>query len=576
MVWVNNMCDVVFVTLNMNNTVTTENMGTMELATILHSKGISCEILPFWKIGDLNDFENFINNAIKIIDEKKPKIVSFYTRCDFYHIELRLAERIKERLSDIYIVFGGPQADITSEDTIRKIPYVDFVCCGEGENTVYPLFSSLLKGEPDLSVDGLVYREGDIVKKNPRPALVEDMDSLPIVDFSLANYDNMLQENIFAVEVGRGCHFGCTFCSTNSFWGRKYRLKSPQRIVDEIKLLHEKMGITKFAFMHDMFTFKKSTVMEVCKLLKTLDFPVEWSCSARLDCLDYEMIDAMIDSGMYNIYFGVETGSPRMQKLINKNLKIENAVEIIDYLNNKNVDVITSFIYGYPEETEEDISYTLSLIGALLNLKNVEINTHLCAFLPQTPLTQKYKDFLVPTQQYSNFTGEYAIEECKDIIDNNPELFAQVMEYKTELRSKLRYFAVFIRLWKLLSPIFQYMSESYSSERKIEMYFDFVEDNREILENNENLPVKEFGELLIKNDKFKLRWASDANYDIISDYYRLHNMLCENNSVSGYYGADVFCFDPKEAKKQLSIRDYNKGSYVVVCNNGKVASFPKK
>lgn len=568
------MCDVVFITPNMIDSIAYESMGTMELATILNSNGIKCEIIPFVRIANIKNFDVFLENTIKVIEEKKPKIVSFYTRCDSYHISLRLAQIIKERFKDIYVVFGGPQADTTSEDTIRRIPYVDFVCCGEGEKTIYPFFSSLLSGQPDLTIPGLVYRVGDTVEKNPRPELIEDLNSLPMIDFSLAKYNDLTHEKIFAIEVGRGCPFGCVFCSTNSFWGRRFRLKSPERIFNEIKKIHEITGITKFHFMHDMFTFKKSNVIEICKLLKTLDFPIQWVCSARLDCLDYEVIDAMIDAGMYSIYFGVETGSPRMQKLVNKNLNIENAVEIIGYLNSKNINIITSFIYGFPEETEEDFCQTLSLISNLMNFENVDVQTHLCAFLPKTPLTQKYKDYLTPTQHFSNFTGEVAIDECRDIIENNPELFDQVMEYRTELREKLEHFGTFIKVWRIMSPVYNYISQKYPQDRMIDMYFDFMEANSEVLDKCNFLEKAKSAKEVIKNDKFILRYADDENYDAILDYYRMYAMSSANNGSD--YSTGVLCFDPNGIKEYSSIADFPKGSYVVVCKRGKFAAFPKK
>ncbi len=564
------MCEVLFITPNLVDSITYESMGTLELATILSSHGISCEIIPFVKIANIKNFDLFLENTIKIIEEKRPKIVSFYTRCDTYHISLRLAQVIKEHFKGIYIVLGGPQSDTTSQKTIERIPYVDFVCCGEGENTIHPFFSSLLSGTPDLTIPGLVYRDGGLVKSNPRPVLVENLDTLPMVDFSLAKYDDWSSDMVFAIEVGRGCPFGCVFCSTNSFWGRRYRLKSPERIFNEIKDIHQRFGITRFHFMHDMFTFKKSNILEICKLLKTLDFKIEWVCSARLDCLDFEMIDAMIDAGMYNIYFGVESGSPRMQKLINKNLNIENAVSIIGYLDSKNIEIQTSFIYGFPEETEEDVCHTLSLISKLMQFKNVDVQTHLCAFLPQTPLTQKYKESLTPTQHYSNFTGEVAIDECKDIIDNNPELFDQVMEYKTELREKLQYFGTFIKVWRKMSPVYNYLAKKYSSDKLLDMYFDFVNDNKEILEKHSFLEKAKSARRIINNDKFISRFADDERYDIISDYYRLETVSHSEEISNGGMSIDTYCFNPNCMKKYSNIDEYPREQTVVVCTNGKM------
>ena len=80
------MVDVVFITTNTNGELADESVGTLLLATILSEKGIDCEILQFFRIGELSDFDGFTHNAVKIIGNLQPKIVSFYTRCDTYHI----------------------------------------------------------------------------------------------------------------------------------------------------------------------------------------------------------------------------------------------------------------------------------------------------------------------------------------------------------------------------------------------------------------------------------------------------------------------------------------------------------
>ena len=111
-----------------------------------------------------------------------------------------------------------------------------------------------------------------------------------------------------------------------------------------------------------MFTFRRKTVYETCKLFREMEFPVRWGCSARLDCIDRELIDEMAASGMEGIYIGIETGSPRMQKLINKNLSLEKAEKTVKFLLDQDIRVALFFMYGFPEETEEDLRKTLDLI----------------------------------------------------------------------------------------------------------------------------------------------------------------------------------------------------------------------
>ena len=561
------MCDILFITPNVLGGFVNESLGTLQLATILKNNHVPCKIMPFRNFGDVHsEFDSFVSSALSYIDAQQPKIISMYTRCDTYHISLKLAQEIKAKFPNIYMVLGGPQSDTTSLQVLACIPQIDFVCCGEGETTIYPFFSSLLAGEPDLSIPGLVYRKNGTIIKNPRPELIADLDSIPKIDF----VDTYFSENpedisniFFPIDVGRGCPFGCSYCSTQAFWGRKYRLKSPSRIFEEVKAVHDTFGVTKFIFSHDMFTFNKKTVIETCNLIRTLDFPIQWACSARLDCLDRELIDIMVDAGLYSLFAGIETGSVRMQKIVHKNLKLDNILDLLIYLREKNVLVDTSFIYGFPQESKEDLSQTLALMAKIMHNQCGIINTHLCTFLPCTELSQQYQSELTYADYYSNFTGNVAIDKCEDLIRKHPQLFPQLMEYKTDLRSSLQYFPHFIRVWRRLVPIYQYISKSYSNDSLIDMYYDFVAANRDALEKYGQLPLKQATHHLIREDRLHLMLENDENFDLITDCRMMYLHKNSQAVKNGESLTAIYCFDPKELDRIVPLEEFNRSFTVV-------------
>ena len=514
------MRDVVFVTPTDSKNIINESIGPLLLATILRKNGIESHILSFSGFGDPDNFPAFLEEGIRQVCEKKPKIFSCYTRSDCFHIMLTMAQAVKERTGCV-VVFGGPQADIVARETMEEIPYVDYICCGEGETTVYPLFSSILRGEPDLTIAGLVYRKDGQVHVNPRPALIEDLDTIPMLDYTIFPEDAHVDpKTAFPIDVGRGCPFGCTYCSTKTFWGRRYRLKSPRRIVEELQFYYDHFGVRHFTFQHDMFTMNKKLVEETCRLIKALPFKCTWNCSARLDCIDRDLIDTMADAGLYHIYLGIETGSPRMQKLINKNLKLDGIVEDISYLLCKNLQVTTSFICGFPEETEEDISQTFALVADLFRLKKVRVQMHRCGFLPGTALFEQYKDELRPTDVFCDMTGSLGVAECRDLLTEHPGLFQYFNEYTTELRTKLTHFHVFLDVMKLLRSVYLYFFDKYPRENAIAMYYDFVEKNREILEQP-GLSDDQKIEKIIQKDRFAENFSGDPFEGAITDSYRI-------------------------------------------------------
>ena len=515
------MLDVLFITPTATTNVLKESLGPVLLSTILRQEGVTTEILSFARIGDPREYSAFFEKAVSVILEKRPRILSMYTRCDCYHIMLRLAERVKAELG-CYVVFAGPQADITAAETLEEIPWVDFVCRGEGETTVYPFFSSLLQGTPDLSVDGLVYRKDGEIIMNPRPELIPDLDTLPIPDYSVVPGEVVVDpQACFSIDVGRGCPFGCTYCSTKTFWGRKYRLKSPKRILQELQHFHDLYGINYFAFEHDMFTMNRQQVIEICRLIRELPYKVYWNCSARSDCIDEELIRIMADSGLRWIYLGIETGSPRMQKLVNKNLKLEKVLPLVRYITTCGVRVVTSFIYGFPEETEEDISQTIALMADLLSMKNVQVQNHLCAFLPGTALGEEYRDRLVPALVQSDQAGDVGYEENADLVQAHPRLFLQCREYPTELRTKLAFFPYFMRVFQALKPAYLYYAQQYSREKLLQMYLDFSEDYKDILHSEESMTDYERTCAIIADDTFPKRFTALPRGAAAADVCRL-------------------------------------------------------
>ena len=155
------MLDILFVTGAEEMALNREVNGIMLLATKLLQAGFSAKITHFCKCDSFGkDYPTFLQDMTEHILSFHPKCVSFYTLWPTYHNMVRLAKELKALRPELHIIFGGPQATGTALETMNAFDYIDFVCAGEGENTIVPFITQLLREEkPDFTgIYGLVYR----------------------------------------------------------------------------------------------------------------------------------------------------------------------------------------------------------------------------------------------------------------------------------------------------------------------------------------------------------------------------------------------------------------------------------
>lgn len=381
--------------------------------------------------------EQFYEQTARAILARKPDLVGFSTLCSSYHIALRLAGTIKKRRPETPIIFGGPQASVVDRETLQAFDCVDFILRGEADNTLPQFLAELARSANDFQTPGLTWRDGTGVRRNPCAALIADLDTLPMPAYHLLPGG---QGTAAVIDAGRGCPYGCTFCSTSLFWERRYRLKSIDRILWEAEELNRRHGARCFSFLHDLFTLNRSRVAAFCRRLIDEKKNWEWSCSARVDCIDEELLQLMAESGCTGIFYGVETGSPRMQKIIRKNLKLDKALSIVDATRQAGINPTVSFIAGFPEETESDTAMTFALLEELLRRPRVTVQLHLLGPEAGTQDFQQHRSRMKWDGYYSDITGtSYRLLE-PEWFRRWPDLFASYHYYESEgiSRSLLR------------------------------------------------------------------------------------------------------------------------------------------
>jgi radical SAM superfamily enzyme YgiQ (UPF0313 family) len=373
--------------------------------------------------GDLQLGPLFYGAVADRILAHEPDVVGFTSLGCNFACTLRIADELRSRRSDIPILLGGPHASILDREILERYPQFDLVVRNEAELTL-PAVLDAVSGRRHLSgIEGITYRdERDDICRTTDPPIILDLDTLPPAAYDCYPIAE-LELSWLNVEAGRGCPFHCTFCSTASFFGRRYRLKSAPRLVADLDALHQKYGIQHFSLNHDLFTVNKVKIREFCEAVVSRGYT--WGCSARIDCVDEELLADMRRAGCTSIYYGIETGSQSLQKVVSKNLDLALYEPIIEASLHLGIGTTASFITGYPNETPEDQEATLHLIDQSISAypDDLSIQLHLLTPEPGTTLIEQFCDVLAYDGHINDFNFPPLDSRDEALVQADPTVF---------------------------------------------------------------------------------------------------------------------------------------------------------
>jgi amino acid adenylation domain-containing protein len=227
----------------------------------------------------------------------------------------------------------------------------------------------------DIQVTGLENIRSHMVTPivtGPRPQ-INDFDSLPVPDRGLVNYDKIhhaigcaMARHTVSLQASRGCPFNCAYC--HKIWPKSHIVRSAENIFAEIRYCYD-AGARRFTFIDDVFNLDKKNTSRLFReiIQHGLEVQMFFPNGLRGDILDKETIDLMVEAGAVDIGMALESASPRIQKLINKNLNLEKFSENMQYIIRKYPGVILELemIAGFPTETEEEAMMTLDYLKNL-------------------------------------------------------------------------------------------------------------------------------------------------------------------------------------------------------------------
>ena len=255
--------------------------------------------------------------------------------------------KIKRHLPNAIFVIGGYWPTLYGEKLIKEYSVFDYAVVGEGELVFKNLANIIENGDDVSSVKGLIYRNAGTVIRNPREKLIENLDKLPFPRRDLLMNNKLKYAYI---STSRGCNGNCSFCWHQNFWGtdsgNRWRGRSPENVVDEIKQIVQKYGVNRFWFIDDSFEdhepHNPDRMWQIARRIVNEGLNITYETYFRSEVykiFDKEKMELIKASGLVGIVFGTESGNAEDLKLYRKIATVEDNLKSIEYFRESDIAV---------------------------------------------------------------------------------------------------------------------------------------------------------------------------------------------------------------------------------------------
>jgi len=273
-------------------------------------------------------------------------------------------------LPNCIIVFGGVHATSNSARTLKECPECDFIIRREGEKTIDELIKALTLHMNNFdSIEGLTWRSDEFtIKLNVERTLLPNMDELPLGmfgDLDLSRYIPHPTQYVrlpnYSFVMQRGCPYPCTFCEAHVALGKKLRVLSPERVIEELKILKYDKGAKGIYFQDSTFTINRKYITEIFELMiKEGLNDLLWSCTTRTDRVDPDLLSLMHEAGCRNILYGIESANQQSLDIIQKGITPEKQAQSVEWTHKAKITMTLTYIICIPGETEAMVQNTIN------------------------------------------------------------------------------------------------------------------------------------------------------------------------------------------------------------------------
>ena len=373
----------------------------MCLASFLEAGGRDTALVPLdYHLSPSSDprildaqIRSVVESALK---EHSPFLVGVsvpYTM--LYPVSLRIIQYCKEIDPSLFACLGGSHVSHQDRQCFEDSPFVDAVVRGEGEWTLQELAKSVEEGRVLETVEGITFRKNGEIVRNP-PRLLGDINLLPPLNYKLLPKE-FVRRMAVSIVASRGCAFKCAFCNESRFWGNKVRIPPVSAIVNELKDLAENFGNYPVGLEDSMFNMRSSYFFDLCSALSRLRLHPNFYILSRVDSITADGLAAMRKAGIRNLVLGIENASPRVLKMMNKKITMEEAERACEEAVKQDIIVGAFWILGHPGDSPQEADLTLEAMDRLYR-KGLLRTSEVALFLPY-PGTAIFEN-----------PGEYGIE----------------------------------------------------------------------------------------------------------------------------------------------------------------------
>jgi radical SAM superfamily enzyme YgiQ (UPF0313 family) len=313
---------------------------------------------------------------------------------------------------------------------LQAFPWIDAIVTGEGEETIRHWVRALRAGGGRVTVPipGMLSRGSLSINHGGKRTRIRNLDDIRPPAYHLINWKRYTTGRIITT---RGCSYRCSFCDVAALWSNRSTFRSIDRTIGEMAELRQRWGVQAIGIADDTFVLNVRRVREFCSELIRGNYNFKWGCFGRINLMTPELIELMAAAGCQSIFYGIDSGSPR---ILERTVKRVNADAVIPILQKswECFDTIeASFIWGYPFETLDDFRLTIELAAqASFFAPKVNVQLHLLSPMPNSPIYREFAEQLCAPDEadrrYLLLPGMLLDERAgtvRTIIERAPSLF---------------------------------------------------------------------------------------------------------------------------------------------------------